>query len=197
MDWAEVARTACDVHRASQHPDELADALALVADLSPSVIVEIGCDAGGTLYAWRQICQRVYGITLADNSYAAGGGGGPLNTHGATVYIGDSHDPAARDWLLRQLHPRDVDARWIDVLVVDGDHHLAGVRADLAMYAPLVRPGGLVLLHDIASVGDPRAEVHLLWPELAGRWRTSEIRSTQRRPYGWGVVHVQGGEVWD
>jgi len=188
-DLQEVARTACDVHRASQRADELAQALTLVAALAPHVIVEIGCDAGGTLYAWSQVCPRVYGITLADNSYAAGGSGQPLNTWGADVHIGDSHDPASLEWLVGKL-----DGQPVDVLVIDGDHSYDGVRADVAAFGPLVRAGGLMLLHDI-NVDEPRAQVSAYWPELAGGRNTSEIRSPSGISYGWGVVHV-GAQPW-
>lgn len=184
---SEIARTAVTEHGAAQRADELAAALALVADLDPKVIVELGCDLGGTLYAWRQICDDVYGITLEDNSYETGGTyGGPLDTHGATVHIGDSHDPSSLDWLRDRLAGRP-----LDVLVLDGDHLVDGIRQDLRDYGPLVRPGGLILLHDIASVGDPRAQVHMVWPDLASAYTTTEIRSPVY-PYGWGVIHVDG-----
>lgn len=163
----------------------------MVATIKPRVIVEIGCDRGGTLYAWRQICPRVYGITGVDNSQAAGGSGKPLDAHGATVRVGDSHDPAAWDWLVCRIQADGAPlGQPVDVLVIDGDHSYDGVRDDFERYAPLVRRGGLVLLHDIAVVDDPRAEVHRLWPELAGRFRTSEIRSSRPPTYGWGVVHL-------
>ncbi len=186
MDAFGIALRAIERHNASQRPDELAAAIRLVAGLSPSVVVEIGCDTGGTLFAWRQVCDEVIGITLPDNSYATAGQGLPLASHGATVHLGDSHDPGALHWLTGQLAGRRIDA-----LIIDGDHTVDGVRADLAMYGPLVRPGGMVLLHDIASTSDPRAEVWKLWPDLADWFQTSEIRSVDR-PYGWGIIHVRG-----
>jgi cephalosporin hydroxylase len=163
----------------------------LIAGLSPSVVVEIGCDTGGTLFAWRQVCDEVIGITLADNSHGTGGQGLPLTSHGATVHVGDSHDLGTMQWLDGHLAGRRIDA-----LVIDGDHTVEGLRTDLALYGPLVRPGGVVLLHDIASTDDPRAEVWKLWPYLVERFQTSEIRSTDR-PYGWGVIHVRGEGVDD
>jgi cephalosporin hydroxylase len=187
MDWHEVARTAWGAHLASQYPDELAEALEVITKVEPSVIVEIGCDGGGTLYAWRQICDRVYGITLADNSYETGGGNRPLVDHGAVVHIGDSHDPTSVAWLRQQL-----DGDPVDVLIIDGDHTARGVLADFDAYSPLVRPGGLILLHDIAVTNDLRAQVHMVWPELASRYHTTkEIRSAQQPPYGWGVIRTE------
>jgi FkbM family methyltransferase len=193
-DCAAIARTAVAEHGAAQVSEELADALALVVETQPDVIVELGCDLGGTLYAWREGCPDadVYGITLRDNTYETGGSDGPLNAHGATIHIGDSHDHLTYRWLLGRLKGRP-----IDVLVLDGDHSVAGIRQDLAEYGGLVRPGGLILLHDIASVGDPRAMVHEVWPHLreeydqvdAAGWSTSEIRGPVRH-YGWGIIHV-------
>ncbi len=193
-DCAAIARTAVTAYGASQLAEELADALALVVEVDPDVIVELGCDLGGSLYAWRHACPDadVYGITLRDNSYETGGTDGPLDAHGATIHLGDSHDAIALRWLHKRLLERP-----IDVLVLDGDHSVSGIRQDLADYGPLVRPGGLILLHDIASVGDPRAMVHEVWPHLREEydqmdrpgWSTSEIRGPVRH-YGWGIIHV-------
>ncbi len=188
----EVALQACAQHGASQRPDELAGAMRLIQGLAPDVVVEIGCDTGGTLFAWQQVCDEVIGITLADNSYETGGQGLPLRDHGATVLVGDSHDLATRDQLTDRLAGRPIDA-----LVVDGDHHIDGIRADLAMYGPLVRPGGVILLHDIASTDDDRAEVWKLWPELTRRYQTSEILAANPPYAGWGVIHVRDNDWRD
>lgn len=192
---AAIARVAVNEHGASQRAEELADVLALIRyKMLAAVIVELGCDLGGTLYAWTRACPDadVYGITLRDNDYDSGGQGGPLDAHGAHIHLGDSHDPISLAWLRDEL-----DGRPIDVLVLDGDHSVTGIRQDLADYGPRVRPGGLILLHDIASLGDPRARVHEVWPQLREEydgdlypgWSTSEIRSPLGH-YGWGVIHV-------
>jgi len=36
----------------------------------------------------------------------------------------------------------------VDLLFIDGDHRYAGVRADIAQWAPKVRPGGIICGHD-------------------------------------------------
>lgn len=38
----------------------------------------------------------------------------------------------------------------LDVLFIDGDHTREGFRADLEKFYPLVKPGGLILCHDVA-----------------------------------------------
>jgi FkbM family methyltransferase len=177
---------------ASQRPDELAGLLETLGREDLKITAEIGCDAGGTLFAWKQVCPEVYGITLADNSYQTGGTDNrPLHNHGAAVHLGDSHDAASWRWLEAKLH-----GRLLDLLVIDGDHRAAGVRADLEMYGPLVRPGGLIALHDIAATDDERAEVHRVWPDLVRRYDTSEILSKAWDPYGWGVIRVRDGDTF-
>lgn len=175
---------AYEQHHASQRIDELAAAIDLAASIDPKVIVEIGCDAGGTLWCWRQICEAVCGITLADNSWPTGGQCYSLDTHGAIVLRGDSHDPSSLRWLLEWL-----DGRAVDVLHLDGDHSRDGVESDWAMYSPLVRAGGLVLVHDVFNHWDKRVEVHEWWSERFANART--ISSRQSRPIGFGVITME------
>lgn len=56
-------------------------------------------------------------------------------------------------------------AREYDVLIIDGDHSLEGVKADFENYAPMVRPGGYILFDDY-DVRD--------WPDIK-RYVDSEI----------------------
>jgi len=44
-------------------------------------------------------------------------------------------------------------ARGIDVLFIDGDHSAEGVVADFENYAPLVRPGGVIIFDDYEETG--------------------------------------------
>jgi hypothetical protein len=75
-----------------------------------------------------------------------------------TVILGDSHDPATMEQLVEAL-----DGEPIDMLFIDGDHTYAGVWADthLVLDHGFVRPGGLVVYHDIVAcagdVGRPKA----------------------------------------
>jgi hypothetical protein len=147
----------------------------------------------------------VYGITLADNGYDAGGSGLPLEPHGAVTYIGDSHGSAALEWLIDELAvpvaemsmaelvagpqvlmqvTRPCSAweaiRPVDALVLDGDHSAAGLVADLAMYGPLIRSGH-----------DPRVQVPEVWAGLRDRFDTSEIDAGGP---GWGIIHVRAAD---
>jgi len=41
------------------------------------------------------------------------------------------------------------DGKPIDILWIDGDHSLQGIRDDWEYWEPFVKPGGLILLHDV------------------------------------------------
>lgn len=175
----DLAWLACNRHGAMQNEVELRAAVDKVAALQPRTIVEIGCGNGGTLWVWRQLGAEVLAITLPNRNpdYPS--------RHGATVCLADSHLPESVAWLRERL-----DGRPVDVLHIDGDHSYDGVRADLETYVPLVRPGGLVLLHDIVNDRDA-ADVGRLWAEIRPLWnRTEEIAAAAPRPLGFGLIWI-------
>lgn len=168
MDMVTLAERAVSQHGAQQKAGEFAVLLALAASLDPAVIVEVGCFAGGTLWAWTHLAPTVIGVDLAAPT--------PPVSPQVTMVVGDSHDPATLAELEQVLGGRQVD-----VLFVDGDHSEAGVRADVQTYGPLVRPGGLIALHDVLPhVG---SDVARYWQQVQGL----EIRCA---PYSWGGIGV-------
>lgn len=157
-----TAHAAITGHGALQKPDELAEFLAVLDAARPRVVVEIGCDAGGTLWAWQQLLStpRVIGISLPLGPFATARA---LDTT-AEVLTVDSHHPSTVAALWEMLGRRHTD-----VLFIDGDHSYQGVRSDWEMYAPLVRPGGIVAFHDICPhPAEPDVEMWKLWAEIPG-----------------------------
>lgn len=72
----------------------------------------------------------------------------------------------------------------VDLLFIDGDHSYEGVKADLAHYRRFVRPGGLIVFHDIVPVAETGA------PTAGHRWVGGV-------PKFWQEVRGQGSRSWE
>ncbi len=167
-------------------------ALARAVDaLAPRVIVEIGTHRGGTLFLWSQLAsERVITCDLeapgprgvSYDSFPPPGSGVRVD-----VLTGDSHDSLFRERVVERLGGRP-----IDFLFIDGDHTEDGVEADYRDYAPLVRPGGLVALHDIAprqAIATNRVDA--FWRRLAPTVDAEAIvEDSDQVGFGIGLVRV-------
>jgi predicted O-methyltransferase YrrM len=115
-----------------------------------AVILEIGGEFGmsASIFSKAAPTARIYSI---DNRY----GGEVGEIHSANLQdagLGqnvqrinaDSHDKATLTKFKKQ-------EKTVDLLFVDGDHSVQGALLDLQMYSPLVKVGGMLILHDTAS----------------------------------------------
>jgi cephalosporin hydroxylase len=180
---------------AIQRREELLELLRRVQALQPQRLCEIGTSSGGTLYLLTRVAPEIATIVSIDISIPAHTGRARANLGRGAQSVrsleGDSHDPATVERLRRELagHP-------LDFLLIDGDHSYAGVKSDFELYAPLVRPGGLIALHDISpDSGEPggpiSGEVPRYWAELRETHETEEIiRAPSGEGLGIGLVRV-------
>jgi hypothetical protein len=75
---------------------------------------------------------------------------------------------------------------------VDGDHTCDGVRRDVADYGALLRPGGLMALHDIHPHSRGwGGDVPSLWRELRAGRRAEELIA-DRAQDGFGIGLLWG-----
>ena len=167
---------------ALQRKWEFIPLLGMVANLKPKVVLEIGTYRGGTLYCWTRLASD--DATLISLDLPGGGFGGGY---------GEDAIPKFQSWLkprqslvcLRQdSHAQEsliaaknaLGGRTVDLLFIDGDHTYEGVRQDFEMYSPLVRPGGLIVFHDIVvSPPHPDCRVYQYWNEVKTRYRSKEL----------------------
>lgn len=185
--WDPCARLAIEALRkgAAQKIRELHRLARLLAARDLRCVVEIGTAHGGTFYA---LCQLAAGTAVVVSIDLPGGGfGGGYTEREAELFRGygrreqelhfiraDSHEPTTRDELVRLLGGRS-----IDLLMIDGDHTYAGVKADFDLYSPLVAHGGLIALHDILPHTDaPACKVDVFWAELKQSYTCTEIVDT-------------------
>jgi predicted O-methyltransferase YrrM len=182
---------------AIQKPRELSQILWLVEEQRPKSVLEIGSAAGGTLYCWCRLADpgaMIVSIDLPGGSH--GGGYTPERAEemhslfpkdGQRLHLiqGDSHEQQTFAELEGHL-----DGTQLDFVFIDGDHTYEGVKQDFEMYSPLVRPGGIIGVHDICT-HPPEADCHVdkFWHEVRDRYRHKEFMS---RPHDWGGI----GVVW-
>lgn len=185
---------------ASQKREEILPALEAIQALRPQRVCEIGTSAGGTLYLLTRVSAPdalIVSIDLAISPHTRALRERFAQPGQRVVSLaGDSHAEETAAGLERLL-----EGQPLDVLFIDGDHSYDGVRADFERYAPLVRSGGIVALHDINEDFRTRhgivtpsisGEVPRFWRELKERYRTEElVADPEQDGFGIGLVYVE------
>ena len=124
-----------------------------------------------------------------------------LEKNGGHLYSADIESGCGKifaghpQWTFLQVNSRDVAVvksklpASVDVLFIDGDHTYEGVKSDLANYGPLVKDGGKIVMHDVASAYDPGVR------QAADEYATANKFEFEIIPswVGLGVMHVKRG----
>jgi hypothetical protein len=149
----------------------------MVATLRPALLVELGVDRGESYFAFCQAVSehrtgtRCFGVDTWRGDQHAGGYDettfAQVSGHNRTHY--ESFSTLLRsDFAEALAHFED---ETIDVLHLDGLHTEAAVRHDLNSWLPKLRPGGLLLLHDV-RVRNKGFGVWKIWEELQEQGRS-------------------------
>ena len=112
-----------------------------------STIVEIGVLEGGSALELRSVMDPAGTLVLVD-PYAPGRLRVSMSRLVATRTLRRCDRGTVR-WI--RSTSAEAAPQWsgeIDFLFIDGDHSLAAVRQDWELWAPMVRSGGHVALHD-------------------------------------------------
>jgi predicted O-methyltransferase YrrM len=182
-----------------QNSTEIEELYKTVRDLVPMRVLEIGTARGGTLYLWTQAATADATIVSVDLPEGQFGGAYPVcripfyqafKRPGQKLYLlrKDSHQANTVEEVNNLFNKH-----LIDFAFIDGDHTYGGVKADFLNYGPLVRPGGLIGIHDILPRPDlPGIEVDRFWKEVRKKYNTSEIIGPDKsgRKIGIGLIHV-------
>ena len=168
----------------------------LVAAGKPKLLVELGAFYGESYFGF---CQAVEEQSVSCTCYAVdtwqgdahGGFYGEdiysdVDAYNRTHYSSFSH-------LMRmtfdQAVPYFSDGS-IDVLHIDGHHSYESVRSDFESWIPKVRPGGIILLHDI-GIRTAGFGVWRFWEELCASYPHFAFAHSA----GLGVVMNPGAEL--
>ncbi len=172
-----------------QVPSELEQMMVLYRNVKPERVLEIGCWDGGTLKEWMT-ASPPHVLVAVDLEHRNHGAYEDWLHPDTSFYWYADDSKSERAVKMMQSHaPYD----WV---FIDGDHGDEGVAADVRNCLPLVREGGLMLLHDVQAGTDfgggdygPRKELHKLAAEGYETWEWVDPE-----PMGWahgiGVVQL-------
>ena len=174
----------------------LAFAHDLIGAIQPKLIVELGTHWGESYFGF---CQSVAEHGLDCLCYAVDHwlGDAHAERYGEEVYedVRQYNDTYYRafSYLLRTSFDEALvqfpDGS-VDLLHIDGLHTYEAASHDFRTWLPKVRPGGIVLLHDIA-VRHADFGIWLLWDEIKAEFpETFEFHHS----WGLGVLRKPGGE---
>ena len=148
----------------------------LVAQFKPGVLVELGTDRGESYFAF---CQAIAENGTRTQAFAIDHWQGDPHAGSydeATFTDVEAHNRrfyAGFSTLLRstfdQAVSRFADGS-IDLLHLDGHHTEEAVRHDLESWLPKLRPGGILLMHDV-TMRERGFGVWKVWAELVSRGR--------------------------
>lgn len=167
-----------------QIPAEIEALYEVVCELRPRRVLEIGTARGGSLYLWLQAAAQdatVVSVDLPSGEFGGGYSSARIPLYQSFARSGqclhllreDSHSPETLEQVTRCFGKEEVD-----FLFIDGDHTYEGVKADFEQYAPLVRAGGVIALHDILpNAREPAVQVHRLWAQLRDLYQGAEFVS--------------------
>jgi predicted O-methyltransferase YrrM len=171
----------------------------LILEKKPRNVVEIGTARGGTLYMWGQACAD--DATLVSVDLPGGNFGGGYRNCRTPLYQlfaranqklhllrADSHASSTCEHVSTLF-----DDGKVDFLYIDGDHTYEGVKKDFIQYGKLVRPGGIIAMHDIRYTPvSPETQVFRLWDQIKQHCNVTELVNDkdQTSVMGIGVVHV-------
>jgi len=176
----------------SQDRNELYDLAVMVKDLAPERVLEIGVCEGGWLWCMSPFFApgaTIIGIDSLENPVIR-----IENLRSVIARLGATHptmlieDISQSEESLNRV--KDVlGGHPLDLLHIDGGHEEERARSDWERYSPLVRPGGIVAMHDIRGVGYKEQEVDVLWAEIeADKSLITRVFSHRENQMGIGVV---------
>jgi cephalosporin hydroxylase len=137
----------------------------------PDVVVETGVAHGGSLVFHASLCEligrgRVIGVDIDIRPAARAAITAHRLAHRITLIEGNSVAPATLVSVRAALAPRERV-----MVVLDSGHTRAHVRAELDAYAPLIAPGGCIVVCDgimATLAGAPRSAPDWTWNNPLG-----------------------------
>ena len=142
--------------RAQIQKEDLRIAIPIIQSYNPKYILEIGTHRGGSCDLWLKTLDPELLITIDISKR------GKIADSRVYYLSGVS---SHTDEVLNKVKSK-LGGHKLDMLFIDGDHSLDAVKADFEMYLPLVKQGGIIVLHDVIWYCLPYAEVSVYWKRI-------------------------------
>ena len=184
----------CEDFRPLQIKEEIARLAERVKELEPQTVCEIGAAGCGTTFLFARAAAPGSLVVSLDLELeeARARASALFAREGQRVVClkADSHQTET----VREVE-RLLAGRPLDFLFIDGDHSYEGVARDFELYAPLVRPGGLIAFHDIVPLAEGDEQhtvggVPRFWRELKARHASAEeiVADPGQSAFGIGLI---------
>lgn len=176
--------------------DHLPFAYDLVAALKPSLLVELGVYNGLSFFTF---CQSMVDHDIEGVAYGVDCWEGDEHTDAYDDSIYDDCNEHAREhyrgmtYLLRMFFNEALqhfNDESVDLLHIDGLHTYEAVKEDFTNWYPKVRPGGIVLFHDVMA----RIKDFGAWKYFEELEQEHEDIFKFNHGFGLGVLRKPGGE---
>lgn len=167
--------------RPMQKKSEILRLLEVIRALQPSSICEVGAAGGGTTFLLAHAAASDATVITIDLAFTKSRLTAGMNFASRTQKLfclpKDSHEPETVGVVSKCLGEKR-----LDVLYLDGDHSYEGIKQDFELYNPLVRPGGLIVFHDIV-------------PDYKTRYGIQTASDVGGVPRFWNEVKASHGQV--
>lgn len=181
-----LAEFAVNEAEAMQKVNELAEFIDYVRKLRPlRNILEIGGMYGGTMVVWNKIARRPRKLICVDKFVLEG-----RLEHATKVKFNfvnlDSHTHEA------VIAVEDIlKGQKLDLLFIDGDHSYQGVKQDFELFSRLVRPKGIIAIHDVSVPHWNTLEHNVIpfWDEIRSEYEHFVVYDAESQA-DWGGIGV-------
>ena len=164
----------------------------LISEIKPSNIVELGVHKGDSLFSMAQSCNelncktKLYGIDHWKGDSQAGKVDDKIFSNVSNIansyfknitLIKNSFDDALKSFENQSL----------DIIHIDGFHSYEATKNDFENWFPKLKDDGVLLMHDISSLGDDFGVVDF-WNEIKNEFISIEFEHSQ----GLGIIFNSG-----
>jgi predicted O-methyltransferase YrrM len=185
--------------RPLQKRTEILGLVEILRQRKPATICEIGAAGGGTTFLLAHACPSDAVIVTVDLIFSEQRKAAlkqfAVGQQKIFCLQKDSHQPETVNAIAECLP----EGR-LDVLYLDGDHSYAGIKKDFELFSPLVKPGGIIVFHDIVPDFKTRYGIETtsyvggvpqFWQELkAAQGKVEElVENSTQDGYGIGILH--------